>query len=116
MSIFNKTIISLISASALISCGKSSDGNKSSSKSNSNKALLSTWEGDVEISGKKLKMEFDLTKAVVNSRGQVLLTITDTSTLVCSGNIELKGSNSIGNMKFDSMVAKSFRKRNTETI
>ncbi|WGL59822.1 hypothetical protein QEJ31_14925 [Pigmentibacter sp. JX0631] len=175
MSVFKKTIISLISASALISCGKS-NGNKTESKPAENKSdnkpdgkiknisLLSVWEGFVDPNGtegladpdatddlvdpdatddlvdpdatddlvdpdatddladpdatddladpdatrKKVKLKLDLTKAVVNSIGKVLISVTkEKGTTICAGDINLNGSNTKGNMIFSSLKSTS---------
>ncbi|MGY3804521.1 hypothetical protein ACWNT8_10690 [Pigmentibacter ruber] len=115
MTLFKKIIISLIAALALISCGKSGDSKKS--KSSSNKSLLSTWEGDIDNEGSILRLGLDLTKAVVNSKGNVLITLTEDSiTLVCSGNAELTGSSNEGYIQIDPFIAKSFTPPVTQAI
>lgn len=108
MTLFKKIIISLIGALALISCGKSSDSNKS--KSSNNKSLLSSWEGDFVFDRENVKLGLDLTKAIVNSQGNVLITITkeNSNPLVCSGNAKLTGSSNEGYIRVDSFIAKSF--------
>lgn len=115
MTLFKKIIISLIAALGLISCGKSGDNKKN--KSNSNKTLLSIWQGDFDSEGSNLRLGLDLTKAVVNSKGNILITLTeDSNTLVCSGNAELKGSSNEGYIQIDSFIAKSFSPPVTQTI
>ncbi|WGL59823.1 hypothetical protein QEJ31_14930 [Pigmentibacter sp. JX0631] len=110
MSIIKNSIVSLISAITIISCGKSGDNKKSESKPK-NTSILSVWEGTLDLSGTsdKAQLQIDLTKAIVGSTGTGSIKLSkDANYIKCIGNIELKGSNITGNMKFSSMSASSY--------